>query len=178
MHDLLTAVGRVQSISSVPGILRNIATVGAAALGLFLWGYDAPWARVVSFIAVDAVLFLVIIRFLAHPLEMVRYVLVKLLLLFLSLFKLGLVVVFKLLIPAIIAIIYFISPIDLIPDIVLGIGWVDDLGVVIGLVIYAINTQVAMPSAVPDDNTSPAVRYLIAAALATFLTYLLRGGAG
>lgn len=43
---------------------------------------------------------------------------------------------FKIIVFTILSIIYFFIPIDIIPDIFFGIGWIEDAGIIIALLIY------------------------------------------
>ena len=79
-----------------------------------------------------------------RPFALIYIVLTRILSLFLSLFSRSI----KLIIAIIITLLYGVSPIDLIPDFFLGVGWLDDIGV--GLLSFYLGltfTRIAMAAA-------------------------------
>lgn len=171
MHDLLSLLYRLISLLN---LLRILPCIGLAFIVFYLWGYDAVWAKIISFLVVDITIYFVIITFLSNPLELLKYVCLKLFFLFLTLFtvvaKIILVVVF-----IIVWIVYFISPIDIIPDIIVGIGWIDDFLLAVGLILSVANLSLEFPDyKLTDNNSYPVFRNILAVIISTALTYAFR----
>ena len=175
MHDLLKFLSLLQTLSSGPNLLRSFLYISLAIFVYYLWGYDAVWAKVISFLVVDIALYFLIVIFLSNPLELIKYSFLKMFFLLLSALRIGIKLIL-IAISFVISIVYFISPIDIVPDILLGIGWIDDILLAVGLVSYAANSDLQIPDYSFRNNEEgyPIFKSILAISISTATTYYFR----
>lgn len=180
MSDLLHALYNLLALASVRSCAIAAGWLGGGFVVWRLWFSETTWTRWLGFLAVDVGLALGVLVFLRAPLQWINYIFFELLFLMLSasraLIKISLVII-----SAILSLIYFISPIDVVPDLLLGLGWIDDALVAWALIMRAVKSEYAVP--MPDVSAEdvagrPAWKIACAVVVATFLTALLRLATG
>ncbi len=180
MSDLLHVVSWIQTATSVRTYLRIGGWLLAALAVWMFWASDSPLARWIGFIAVDVALYLGIITFMRAPAEWLRYLFVSLI--FVSMAMSQIIIKVTLMgMATILSVIYFLSPIDIIPDLLLGLGWIDDALIAWGLISYAAKSQYALPVpsiSVEEAVEHPAWKVASIAVVSTCLAGLLRAATG
>jgi uncharacterized membrane protein YkvA (DUF1232 family) len=180
MPEFLKLLSVVQVVSSWQSLVRAAWYLFVAVLLYNLWWAEHPLARLIGFAIADVVLFYVMIAFLRAPVEYAQYLALKALFLLLGVVRLT-SKAFLMCLAFLLSAIYFMSPIDIIPDLLLGIGWIDDLLLAIGLISWSMSAKVRFP--VPDPGrleleNRPGSTWITAAALSTVLTCVARGLTG
>jgi len=175
MHDLLKFYSWLQALHASQGLPRIILYIGSVILTILLWNQTHGFAQAIAFVAVTIGLYFAMLMFLSDPIELLRYICLKVFFLALSIVRISAKIVLVTL-ASILSLIYFLMPIDIIPDILLGIGWIEDILIAIGLVSYAASADVTLPEKTESIDTAqyPELKRFIAAVLAIFATTILR----
>ena len=176
MSDLLRLFAWIQTAASAKSIGRTIAGILLAILVWQLWTAESALGRFVAFVAVDLALCAGIFVFLQAPVEVTQWLFIQLIYgmltisrTFIKLIIMGLA--------CLLSFIYFISPIDIIPDLLLGLGWIDDALVAFGLISYASrsNYQLPLPSmSIEEASTHPTWKLAMIGTCGTILTFMIR----
>jgi uncharacterized membrane protein YkvA (DUF1232 family) len=171
----------MQSLTSMPSTARSVGwgSLAVAVLGItgWMWFSSIEALRWVAFLLVWAGLSFALIFFLSSPLQWLNYLLFQAFFLALTLLRLCVKLVVVVL-SIVLSAIYFISPIDLIPDLLLGLGWIDDVLIAWALISWAWKAQIEipMPSVSAEEvSEQPLWKRLLAILLAGTLTWLLHG---
>lgn len=179
MHDLLQLLSSLQSLATMPSTARSVGwgCLAVAVLGATAWMWCSSvevlqWA---AFLLVWVGLSFALLLFLGSPLQWVNYLLIQGFFLSLTLLRLGIKLVIVTL-SVVLSVIYFISPIDIIPDIFLGLGWIDDALIAWGLITWAWKAEIEIPMppiSAEEAAEQPLWKRLLAVILAGTLTWFL-----
>ena len=181
MHDLLQLLSSLQSLFTMPSTVRSAGwgCLAVAVLGVtgWMWFSSVEVLHWVAFLLVWAGLSFALLLFLSSPLQWVNYLVIQGFFLSLTLLRLGIKLVVVSL-SVILSVIYFISPIDIIPDIFLGLGWIDDALIAWGLITWAWKAEIEIPMpavSAAEASEQPFWKRLLAVFLAGTLTWVLHG---
>ncbi len=180
MSELLRLLSLIQTIGSAKYLVRAGAWILAALILWWLWVAESPLARFFAFVGVAAALYGGIWYFLEAPVEWTKYLFVKLIFVMLGASRLVIKIVLMG-VAILLSAIYFISPIDFIPDILIGLGWIDDALVAFGLISYAANSKFSLPVptiSAEEAGEHPAWKVAFVATAATGITWVLRMATG
>ena len=176
MSDLLRLLSWIQTAASAKSIARTVVGILIAIVIFQLWTAESSLARFIGFSGVDIAICLAIFIFLQAPVEVTQWFFIQLVYGMLTMSRF-LIKIILMGVAATLSLIYFISPIDIIPDILLGLGWIDDALVAFGLISYASrsNYSVPIPSmSIDEASRHPAWKLAMIATTGTILTIILR----
>jgi uncharacterized membrane protein YkvA (DUF1232 family) len=180
MSDLLHLLSWIQTATSAKSILRTGAWLVAVVMLWMLRTSGSSGARWLGFVGVDVALYFGVVTFFQAPIEWIKYLFVNMIFLALSASRIAIKLILIGL-AALLSLIYFISPIDFIPDILLGFGWIDDALVAFGLICYAARSNYTLPVpsiSAEDAATHPTWKIACVVTVSTCLTGLLRAATG
>jgi uncharacterized membrane protein YkvA (DUF1232 family) len=180
MSELLRLISLIQTAASAQSYARAAAWILGAIVIWWLWGAESAVLRLIAFVGADAAVCVGIWYFLKAPVEWAKYLFVNAVFLMLGLSRVFIKAI-VMGIAILLSIIYFLSPLDFIPDILLGLGWIDDVLVAIGLISYAANSKFTIP--VPSISAEeaadrPGWKVALVATLGTILTLIVRAATG
>lgn len=149
MHDLLHMLSNVQMFTTWQGWLRCAGYVGGGTLIWWFWRDESLVAKGLTYLAVATVFYFLTTEFMKSPRA---FVVNALRTIGRTAFSIGRTVVrwVCILFALLASLVYFLSPCDIIPDVLIGFGWIDDALVAIGLVTGASRVKVEPPH--PDDT--------------------------
>lgn len=177
MSELLKLLTSIQTLSSWRSLLTNAGYVAVGLFVIYLWRMDAGLARLLSYFLAIGLLYLGLMIFLKAPAGYAKYLYIKAIFLVLSLFRMASKAI-VMGIALLLSFIYFISPIDIIPDILIGLGWIDDALIAFGLISFAANSKITVPVPDPENELefqqNPRKYQIISIIVATVLVTLAR----
>lgn len=149
MHDLLHMLSNFQLLTTWQGWLRCIGYAVGAGLIWWFWRDESVAVKVLTYLAVATVFYFLTTEFMKSPRA---FVVNAVRTIGRTLFSIGRTVIrWICIVLAILAsAVYFFSPCDLIPDIIVGFGWIDDALLAIGLITGAAKVKVEPPH--PEDT--------------------------
>lgn len=176
MPSALSRVSWPQTMASAKPWLRIGGGAVIAVVLWLLWNAETPWVRWLGFIGVAIVVDFGVVAFLEAPMEWLRYWTFRAVFGLLSASR-AIIRALLIMLAALLSAIYALSPLDFIPDVLIGLGWIDDLLVAFGLIFYAAKWRYAIPApsaSAKETARHPVGRVVSAAAIAVGLAGLLR----
>lgn len=175
MHDFLKLVSLLKTIALGRDYAINIGYLILGVIVVYLWFSENVLAKAISFLSVDIALYFVLVVFLSSPVDFLYYLSLKIFSISFTVLRYGIKIIL-LILAIILSFVYFISPVDIIPDVFLGIGWIDDLLLASGLIIGAISSDVRIPEyrLGYSESAYPTLKRIITVMLSTAITYILR----
>lgn len=174
MHGILVALARLQTITNLRSYLLTLAAVLLTALALWSLGSDVWLLGLLAVVTVSTVLTVGAFFFLEAPGRWAVFLFHKAIYSIVSVFAAS-VRIASYSIAGLLSLIYFLWPIDLIPDVILIFGWFEDIAIAFGLFAAARSAQHRMPTVHLDfDPGSDTVRLLLSIAMGVIGTLLIR----
>ena len=176
MSELLKLIAWAQTAASAKYLPRITAWVLSAIVLGILWFSESSVMRSFGFVGVDVAIYMGLFFFVQSPVEWAKILFVKLIFTILGASRLIIKVVL-ICVSLLLSAVYVISPCDIIPDILLGLGQLDDILITIGLVSYAANSKYSLPvptMSAEDAADLPFWKVVLLATMSTVITWFLR----
>ena len=174
MHEILLALSRLQTLSNIRSYIISLTIIIGLCLIIWALAGDIWWLSITATIASAAIISVGIFVFLEGPVQWTSFLIQKAFILSISIFAASIrVVAYGL--AAVLSVVYFIWPLDLITDIIIIFGWIEDVAIAIGLFSVARSADIEMPYI--STNIKPLEdipRLVVSSFLGIILAVLLR----
>jgi Protein of unknown function (DUF1232) len=169
IHQFFKIASTVQTASALPTILKNTGYALAVCMVLMLWFSGSPLLRGAAFLSTNYALYRVGLLALSNPNQFFMALCASLLKCVFTALRFGAKGLILLS-----AAVYAISPIDLISDVLIGLGWIEDILFCVGAVVIA-RSETAFPNlcGAPDTPYEKAVVFGSATLVTLLISFML-----